>query len=289
MGAAAGRFARDRLGMIGLAGMTVMVAAASVGGRLWRYGYAEVTNEIAAGPSWKHPLGTTDITGHDLLAQVLRGTQRSMQVALVVALLSTAIGVLVGAAAGYLGGIADALLMRLTDLVLTVPTIAVLAVLAASARSTRSWLFIGLILAVLTWPRKARLARSVIVSLRGQPFVEAARAAGAGNVRILWRHLMPNAWAPIVVAATLSVATAILGEATLSFLGLGISAPDTSLGKLIAEGQRVATTRPWLYYFPGLAVALMVLSVNFVGDALRRVLDPKDLPVLTTSGGIAGQ
>lgn len=284
---ALGRFARDRLGMIGLAGLLLMAGGAALGGRLWRYGYSDVTEEVASAPSWKHPLGTSDITGHDLLAQVLRGTQRSMQVALVVALLSTAIGVLVGAMAGYRGGFVDSLLMRLTDLVLTVPAIAVLSVLAASARSARTWLFIGLILAALTWPRKARLARSVFVSLREEQFVEAARAAGAGTLRILWRHLLPNAAAPITVAATLSVATAILGEAALSYLGLGLSAPDTSLGKLIADGQNVATTRPWLFYFPGMAIAVMVLSVNFVGDALRRVFDPKDLPVLAASGGVA--
>ncbi len=280
------RFAHDPLGITGIAGLVLIVLAVVVGSRLWRYGYADITEDVASPPSWSHPMGTDAVTGHDLLAQVLRGAQRSLQVALVVALVSTAVGVAIGAAAGYARGVLDVLLMRLTDAVLIVPVIAVLAVLAGSVR-TRSWLFVGLILAALTWPRKARLARSTFAALREQPFVEAARAAGAGRFRIVWRHLLPNAAAPIIVAATLSVASAILGEAALSFLGLGISPPDTSLGRLVATGQAAVTTRPWLFYFPGLTIALIVLSVNFVGEALRRALDPRDLPVLTASRGVA--
>ncbi len=280
------RFVRDRLAIAGLVGLVVIVLAVALGGRLWRYGYAEITDDVASSPSWRHPMGTDAVTGHDLLAQVLRGSQRSLQVALLVALVSTAVGVAIGAAAGYARGVLDTVLMRLTDVVLIVPVIAVLAVLAGSAR-TRSWVFVGLILAALTWPRKARLVRATFVSLREQAFVEAARAAGAGGLRVIWRHLLPNAAAPIIVAATLSVASAILGEAALSFLGLGISPPDTSLGRLVATGQPAVTTRPWLFYFPGLTIAVMVLSVNFVGEALRRALDPRDLPVLTASHGVA--
>lgn len=280
------RFGHDRLGIAGLTGLVLVVLAAALGSRLWRYGYADITDDVASPPSWEHPMGTDAVTGHDLLAQVLRGAQRSLQVAMVVALLSTAVGVAIGAAAGYVRGLLDTLLMRLTDAVLVVPEIAVLAVLAGSVR-TRSWLFVGLILAALTWPRKARVARSLFVSLRERPFVEAAQAAGAGNVRIVWRHLLPNAAAPIIVMATLSMASAILGEAALSFLGLGISPPDASLGRLVATGQLAVTTRPWLFYFPGVTIAVMVLSVNFVGEALRRALDPRDLPVLTASRGVA--
>lgn len=252
----------------------MIVAATVLGPRLWHYGYSDITSESSTGPSWSHPMGT-DGTGRDMLARVLRGSQKSLQVGLLAAALSTALGLVVGGAAGWFGGVVDSVLMRCTDLILTVPGIAVLAVLAgAIGQSGRNWFSVGLILASLAWTRRARVVRIAFLSLREQAFVLSARATGASSWRIVTRHVLPNAAAPVIVAATLGVGSAIVAEAALSFLGLGVTVPDTSLGSLVASGQSAATTRPWLFWFPGLAIVAIVLSVNLVGDALRRALDP---------------
>ena len=252
-----------------LAGVFVL---AFFGARLWRYGYADITDDLSSGPSWGHPMGTDGI-GHDVLAQVLRGTQRSLQVALVVAVLSTVVGAVAGAAAGFCRGWVDAVIMRFTDAVLSVPGIAVLAVLAGSVRDA-NWLAVALVLSSVSWMGIARVVRSLMLSLREQEFVTAARAAGASDRRILFRHLLPHAAGPISVKASVTVGTAVLAESALSFLGLGISPPDTSLGRLVDAGQHAATTRPWLFYFPGLVILVIVLCVNFVGDGLRDAVNP---------------
>ena len=268
------RFTAGRLAPASLVVLLLVTTAALVGGRLWRYGYSEVTPEFSTPPSWTHPMGTDGI-GHDGLAEVLRGAQKSLQVGLLAALVSTALGALVGLLAGYHRGWLDAVLMRLTDLVLTIPGIAVLIVLAGRVRGTAgNWWAIALIVAALSWPATARVVRAVALSLREQEFVEAARAVGAGSGRIIVRHLLPHAAGPVIVRATFAVGGAIFAETGLSYLGLGISPPDTSLGSLVAAGQSAATTRPWLFYFPGLVIALVVLSVNLVGDGLRDALDP---------------
>ena len=281
------RFLESPLGVMGLAGLVLVTVMAFAGAHVWQHDYDRVPALFPekASPSWEHPMGV-DTLGRDMLARVLRGMRRSLLVAYVVASVSTAVGVMVGALAGYFGGLLDSLLMRLTDLVLTLPGIAVLAVLASDG--DRSWLFIGLVLSGLMWVKKARLIRGVFLGLRELPFVESARAAGAGHARIMWRHLLPNAAAPAIVAATLSVSGAILAEAGLAYLGLGITAPEASLGQLVAAGQGAATTRPWLFYCPGLVVMVMVVSVSFVGDALRRALDPRDEPVMTRATGAGG-
>lgn len=255
--------------------LTLVALAALVGGRLWRYGYSEITPEFSTPPSWSHPMGT-DGVGHDGLAQVLRGAQKSLQVGLLAALVSTTLGAIVGMAAGFYRGWVDALLMRLTDLVLTIPGIAVLIVMAGRVRGTAgNWWAIALIVAALSWEGTARVVRAVVLSLREQEFVEAARAIGASNRRVMVRHLLPHAAGPVIVRATFAVGGAIFAETGLSYLGLGISPPDTSLGSLVAAGQSAAATRPWLFYFPGLFIALVVLSVNLVGDGLRDALDPR--------------
>jgi ABC-type dipeptide/oligopeptide/nickel transport system permease subunit len=268
------RFLRQRQAQVGVVVLLIIVVATVLGPHLWRYGYRDITPEYSTAPSWSHPMGT-DNSGHDLFARVLRGSQKSLQVGVLVAALSTALGLLVGGAAGWYGGVVDNVLMRCTDLVLTVPGIAVLAVLAgALGASGRNWFSVGLILSSLAWTRRARIVRVSFMSLRQQPFVQSARATGAGSWRIVTRHVLPNAAAPIIVAATLGVGSAIVAEAALSYLGLGVTVPDTSLGSLVAAGQSATTTRPWLFWFPGLAIVAIVLSVNLIGDALRRALDP---------------
>jgi len=219
-------------------------------------------------------MGTDDI-GHDSMAQILRGAQKSVQVALLVAFLSTTLGAVIGALAGYYRGWIDSALMRFTDLVLTIPYIAILAVLAANvADKAGNWFFVGLVLSALLWTYIARVVRGQFLSLREKEFVEAARALGASDFRIMFRHLLPNATGSIIVNATVTVAVAILVETALSFLGLGIRPPDTSLGLLISQGQQAATTRPWLFWFPGIIIVIIALTVNFIGDGLRDAFDP---------------
>jgi ABC-type dipeptide/oligopeptide/nickel transport system permease subunit len=268
------RFLAHKLAVGSLVVFLVVVIISLVGGRFWKYGYADITDQFSSPPSLAHPMGTDDI-GHDSLAQVLRGSQKSVQVALMVAFLATAIGTVIGALAGYYRGWVDSALMRFTDLVLTIPSIAILAVLASTVASQAgNWFFIGLILALLQWTYIARVVRGTFLSLREKEFVEAARALGASDTRIMFRHLLPNATGSIIVNATVTVAIAILLETALSFLGLGIKPPDTSLGLLVSTGQQAATTRPWLFYFPGLVIIVIALTINFVGDGLRDAFDP---------------
>lgn len=269
------RFLQHRLAVASLVVLILLLVLSLVGGRLWKYTYEELTDSFSQGPSWEHPMGT-DAIGHDAFAQILRGAQKSVQVALLVGLLSTAFGAFVGALAGFYRGWLDAVLMRVTDLFLVVPSIALFALLGrrVSTGGGSAWLFIALIIAAVSWMSIARVVRGVFLSLREKEFVEAARALGASNARIIRKHLLPNAVGPIIVNATISVAVAILVETALSYLGLGIKAPDTSLGLLVSAGQQAATTRPWLFYFPGLFIIVICLCVNFLGDGLRDAFDP---------------
>ena len=269
-----GRFLSHKPAVVSAVVLVIVMALALFGGRFWRYGYAEITPEFSSSPSWKHPFGTDGI-GHDTFAQVLRGAQRSVVIALLVAFVSTTFGTLVGALAGYFRGTVDSLLMRTTDLVLTIPTFAVFALLSNRfANRANGWLFLSFIIAALLWMTIARVVRGVFLSLREKEFVEAARALGASHGRIIFRHLLPNAIGPIIVNATITVALAILIETALSYLGLGVRLPDTSLGLLVSEGSTAAQTRPWLFYFPGGFIIVIALTVNFVGDGLRDAFDP---------------
>jgi ABC-type dipeptide/oligopeptide/nickel transport system permease subunit len=210
-----------------------------------------------------------------MLAQVMEGLQTSLETALLVAAISTVIGTLVGAVAGYYGGIWDQIMMRLTDLVLIIPVLAILLVLSNRfSKQADSSLFVGLMLSVLLWTYLARLVRGTFMGLREREFIEAEHAIGASTGRIILRHLVPNAAGAIVVNATLTVANAMLIEAALSYLGLGVQPPQVDLGSLIAAGEGDATALPWLFYFPAVFLVLAILSVNFIGDGLRDALDP---------------
>jgi len=264
-----------------VAGLTVFVGLlllSTIGSHLWRYSYSDITPQFSTGPSLQHPFGTDEI-GHDLFAQVLTGTETSIKTAIVVAALSTFIGTVIGALAGYYGKWADAALMRFTDLVLTVPLLAILLVLAnALSKQANSWFWIAIILAALLWTYLARLVRGSFLSLREREFVEAEWAIGASDARIIMRHMIPNALGPIVVNATLTVAVAMLIEAALSFLGLGIQPPEVSLGSLINTGQGAMSVLPWLFFFPAGFLIAIILSINFIGDGLRDALDPSHRP-----------
>jgi peptide/nickel transport system permease protein len=268
------RFVRHKLAMCGAILFLVLLLGSIIVPIFWPYSYSSITNTIASGPSAAHPFGT-DLIGHDMLAQVMAGTLTSLEVALIVAAISTVIGTVVGALAGYYGGIIDQLLMRLTDLVLVVPLLAILLVLSNKfSKQANGPVFVALLLALLFWTYLARLIRGTFLSLREREFIEAEHAIGASTWRIILRHMVPNAAGSIVVNATLTVAGAILIEASLSFLGLGIQPPQVDLGSLIAAGEGDATALPWLFYFPAAFLVLAILVVNFIGDGLRDALDP---------------
>ncbi|HEX4812598.1 MAG TPA: ABC transporter permease [Nonomuraea sp.] len=270
------RFLRHRLAVASLVVFVLIVLFAFVGPLLWTYTYFTSTPDNSQPPSLTHPFGTTG-DGKDLLALVMRGTQQSVKISLLIAVASTAFGAVWGAAAGYFRGLVDAVLMRVADLVIILPILAVAAVLAGS--SDGAWWMVSLVIAGLVWSHVARVVRGVVLSLREREFVEAARALGATDARIIFRHLVPNAIGPIIVAATILVASGILIETALSFLGFGVQPPDTSLGILVSEARTAVQTRPWLFYFPGLFIILIALCVNFVGDGLRDALDPKQTRV----------
>ncbi|MGH3695822.1 MAG: ABC transporter permease [Pseudonocardiaceae bacterium] len=266
------RFRRHRLAMASLVVLLALVLLAFVGGAVWKYSVADLTSDESVPPSWDHPFGT-DAAGHDTFAQVLRGTQISIGISVLVAVFATVIGTLWGTTAGYYRGRLDTVMMRIADLVLTLPLLAVAAVLGHNVGG--SWWLIAVVIAGLYWAYVARVARGVVLSLREKEFVEAARALGASDARIIFRHLMPNAFGSIIVNATVLVSVAILLETALSYLGFGVRPPDTSLGLLVSEAQTAVETRPWLFYFPGLFIIVIALTINFIGDGLRDALDPQ--------------
>ncbi|GIM89670.1 ABC transporter permease [Paractinoplanes toevensis] len=272
------RFRRHRAAVTSLILFLLVVLFAYVGPLLWTYTFTDITDDLSQPPSLTHPFGT-DLIGHDTMAQVMRGTQQSLKIALAIALIGTVLGSLWGAIAGLYRGRWDFLMMRIVDVILTLPTIAVAAAVAAQGVGGSQWWSIAIILGALTWPYVSRVVRGVVLSLREQEFIEAARALGAGNARIILRHLLPNALGAITVTATLTIATGILGEAALSFLGVGVQAPDTSLGLLVSINRDAVNTRPWLFYFPGLFIILIALTINFIGDGLRDAFDPKQTRV----------
>lgn len=269
------RFLRHKLAVASLVILVLLVVASFLGETLARYGYDEQTTDYSSPPSWDHWFGTNTI-GIDTFAQVLRGARRSLIVAFLVAFLSTSFGTLIGAVAGYYRGVVDTVLMRFTDLFLVIPQLAVLLLVASRFEGEGgNWLAIALVIAGLAWMSLARVVRSMFLSLREREFVEAARALGASDARIILRHLVPNSIGPIIVNATLLVGIAIVIETALSFLGFGIAPPDTSLGLLVAQNVSASRTRWWLFYMPGLYLVLISLCINFVGDGLRDAIDPR--------------
>lgn len=268
------RFLRHRLAMAGLIGLVIIFGAGALAPWVAPYSYSQIDlNNILAPPTLhgNHIFGTDEI-GRDYLSRVIYGIRTSEEVGVFVAVLSTFIGLIIGAVAGFYGGWGDNLLMRFTDLVLTLPFLAILLTAAALLGQGDQWR-VSFILAVLFWTGTARVVRGIFLSLREKEYVEAAKVAGAGDLRIMFRHIVPNTMGPIIVSGTLAVATAILIEAALAFLGFGIQPPTPSLGVLIQGGQ----TNPqqwWLTLFPGIMIVLIVLCVNFVGDGLRDALDP---------------
>ncbi|MSO63938.1 MAG: ABC transporter permease [Candidatus Planktophila sp.] len=220
-----------------------------------------------------HPFGQDDI-GRDYFALVMNGARRSLMIMFVIGAVSGFIGVVVGSIAGFYGKRVDAVLMRLVDFIQTVPSIIIAAVIGKAAGRVGP-LFLALFLGLLGWTGLARLVRAQFLSLREMEFVDAARVAGASNVRITFKHILPNAIGQIIVVITLIMAGAILTETALSYLGFGVVAPDVSLGLLISQYESAFTTRPFLFWWPGFFIISIALCVNFIGDGLRDAFDPR--------------
>jgi ABC-type dipeptide/oligopeptide/nickel transport system permease subunit len=269
------RFLRHRLAMGSLLVLLAIICCGIFANQVAPYSYdqLDLTN-IGASPTTKgHHFFGTDLLGRDYFSRVIFGIRTSVRVAFIVALLAVIFGTAIGALAGYFRGWLDNLLMRLTDLILTLPALALLLV-ASRFLGQGSQYRVAVILSLLLWTTLARLVRGTFLSLREKEFVEAAKASGSGDFRIIIRHMLPNSLGPIIVSATLLVAAAILIESTLSYLGFGIAPPTPALGQLISEGQQNMLTMWWLVTFPGLTITLIVLCINFIGDGLRDALDP---------------
>ena len=220
-----------------------------------------------------HPFGQDDI-GRDYFALVMRGAQRSLLVMFVIGIIGTVIGTVVGALAGFFRGWVDAVLMRFTDFIITIPTIIIGSVIGFHFGNL-GVPFLALYLGLFAWTGLSRLVRGEFLTLREREFVDAARVAGASNRRIIFKHILPNAVGVIIVSVTLLMSGAILLETALSYLGFGVVAPDTSLGLLISTYQDAFTTRPWLFWWPGFFIITIALSINFIGDGLRDAFDPR--------------
>jgi peptide/nickel transport system permease protein len=267
------RFLRNPVAIIALAVVLAMVLAALLG-PLWKYGYADITPDPNQPPSPVHPFGT-DVLGHDMLALVLRGLRQSLSIAFMVAIPATILGVVGGMVAGFRGGAVDNVIMRIVDLILTIPSMALASFLGSRLSGVGvSTLTLSLVLAALLWTSMARLVRGVSTAVRNELYVDAAILMGSSNLRILVRHVLPNVLDQVIVSVTLLIGTAVLAESGLSFLGFGIRAPDTSLGLLVSNAKDSAMTRPWMFYFPGLAIIVFVLAINFLGESIRQALNP---------------
>ncbi|HSE10114.1 MAG TPA: ABC transporter permease [Nocardioidaceae bacterium] len=215
-----------------------------------------------------------DTIGRDIFARTMKGVQTSLVVMVIIGVLATAVGIAIGATAGFYRGRTDQALMRFTDLIITFPVVVIGAVLGKLAGAGGAiWLAIAL--GLITWTGMARLVRGDFLSLREREFVDAARVAGASNFRIIRKHMLPNAMGVIIVNTTLLMSQAVLLETALSYLGFGVRAPDVSLGTMISQYQSAFATRPWLFWWPGLFIIIIALSVNFIGDGLRDAFDPR--------------
>ncbi len=277
------RFLRNKTAVIGALGILFLVFLAVFGSSLLYWKFDDIDSEsFLSAPSSAHLLGTTR-AGRDVLALTVRGLGKSLLIGFLVALLSTTIAALVGASAAYLGGWWEKVALWIVDLLLVVPSFFLIAIASRGApEGDASWIILVVLLAVFAWPLSARVVRSLTLSIREREYVLAARFMGLSSFRIIVRHILPNASSLLIIDATLGVGYAILSETGLSYFGFGVQPPDTSLGTLIGEGARMATTYPWIFLGPAFILVFLVMCVNAVGDGLRDALDPS-----SASGGQA--
>jgi len=281
------RFRRHKMAIFGALTLILLVLY-SFGGMLVfseaDSNFVETGNRLSS-PTREHPFGT-DTIGRDILVRTIYGGQISMLIGLTAMLVEVFIGITVGALAGYFGGLLDSILMRLTEAVLVIPQIFLLLVMAKYfAQDIPNVQFLGrtfsgsvlviiFVIGITSWPYLARIVRAQFLSIKENDFILAARATGASTVDIIFRHILPNSIAPILVSATLSVASAITLEAYISFLGLGVRPPTATWGNMLEGAYNYIESAWWLWFFPGILIALTALSINFLGDGLRDALDP---------------
>ena len=282
------RFRRHKMAMFGAVTLILLFVYSFGGALVFPERYANFANTPLrlTAPSWQHPFGT-DTIGRDVLARTIYGGQISLIIGLLAVLIENIIGILVGALAGYYGGFIDSLLMRITEAMLNIPEIFLLIVMAKffggqipeidlfGRTFSGSVVVIVLIIGLTSWMYLARIVRAQFLSLKENEFILAARATGTSNFEIIFRHILPNSIAPIIVSATLGVANAILAEAYISFLGLGVQPPTATWGNMLDGANNYLESAPWLWFFPGLLILLTVLSINFLGDGLRDAIDPR--------------
>jgi peptide/nickel transport system permease protein len=295
------RFRRHKVAPVALAGLIALLGFVWMGGLIFARGLCVPTGQYVTGeayancndtsirlqpPSREHPFGT-DTIGRDVLARTIYGGQISLSIGMLAAFVEVVIGVLVGAAAGFYGGRVDNILMRITEAMLIIPGLFLLIVLAKALGGkapevallgrtlSGSVVVIIVVIGLTSWMYLARIVRANVLSLREHDYISALRALSASNSRIIFKHLLPNTSAPIIVAATLGVANAILSEAYVSFLGLGVQPPTASWGNMLDGAVNFIQTAPWLWFFPGMLILITVLCINFVGDGLRDAYDPR--------------
>jgi len=281
------RFRRHKMAMFGLVVLLLLVIYAFGGALFLTESYANFTDTSLrlSPPSAEHPFGT-DTVGRDILARTIYGGQISVLIGLTAMSIELMAGILIGALAGYYGGKLDAILMRFTEAMLNIPQIFLLLVMAKyfsgdvpninlfGRTLSGSVVVIVVIIGMTSWPYLARIVRAEFLSIKEREFITAARATGTSRFQIIFRHILPNCVAPIVVAATLGVANAISLEAYISFLGLGVRPPTATWGNMLEGAYNYIETAYWMWLFPGLLIVLIVLSINFLGDGLRDALDP---------------
>ena len=271
---AMGRFVRHKVAMVSLLVLVTLMTLAMLAPWIAPYDFTDQDlSSTFASPNDTYLLGT-DSLGRDQLSRLLYGGRVSLSVGFGVAVVAGIVGSIVGMVAGYAGGVLDALLMRVTDFFLALP--ALIFLIVAARIFGDDILTVVMIIAAITWMPLARIVRGVTLSAKNQGYVLAARASGAGPVRVIGRHILPNVTGPVIVNLTLTVAAAILLESGLSFLGLGIQSPTPTWGNMLAGSKGYVQTAPWLVWFPGLLILITVLCVNFLGDGLRDALDPTD-------------
>ncbi|PJF30509.1 MAG: peptide ABC transporter permease [Candidatus Thermofonsia Clade 1 bacterium] len=282
------RFRKHRMAMVGLILLIGLILFVVIGSALIPYERATVPNvrNRLQAPSERALFGT-DQLGQDVLARAIYGGQLSLLIGTSAMLLSILIGTLIGAIAGYYGGVVDNLLMRFTEAVMTIPRLFLLLVLAKyfggrmpslpffGRELSGGVLVVVIVIGITSWTSLARIVRAQILSLKNMEFVTAAESLGVPRRRILWRHLLPNTLASIIVSATLGIAGAILSESYVSFLGLGVDAKTPTWGNMMQMGYRYISTAPWMWIFPGVLIVISVLCINFIGDGLRDALDPR--------------
>jgi peptide/nickel transport system permease protein len=286
------RFRRHKMAMAGSVILFLLFVYSFGGSLIFSEDYANYTetgNRLAP-PSAEHPFGT-DTIGRDIMARTVYGGQISLLIGVAAVLVMVMVGVIIGAISGFFGGAVDAILMRFTEAVLTIPSLFLLLVMAKffggkipdlellGRTFSGSVIVIIVIIGLTSWTFLARIVRAEFLSLKENDFVMAARATGTPTREIIFRHLLPNTIAPIIVAATIGVASAIIAEAYISFLGLGVQPPTATWGNMMTGAYNYIDSAPWLWFFPGLLILLTVLSINFVGDGLRDALDPRSRPM----------